>query len=69
MDRTVTAGKLMAFAEIVLDSKSYETLGADASGHLAIIIGVIGGRRWVEHLTIAITKLVAASVNHHLLIS
>jgi hypothetical protein len=63
MYRTVTAGKLLAFAELVLDPKSYTTLGSDASEHLAIIIEIIGGRRWVENLTIAITKLVAASVS------
>jgi hypothetical protein len=64
MSRTVTAGKLLAFAELVLDPRSYTTLGADASGHLAVIVEVIAGRRWVENLTIAITKLVAASVSH-----
>jgi len=64
MSRTVTAAKLLAFAESVLDPKSYTSLGTDSSGHLANIIEVIAGRRWVENLSIAITKLVAASVSH-----
>ena len=64
MCRTVTAAKLLAFAELVLDPKSYTSLEMDSSEHLANIIEVIAGRRWVENLSIAITKLVAASVSH-----
>lgn len=64
MCRTVTAAKLLAFAELVLDPKSYTSLGTDSSEHLANMIEVIAGRRWVENLSIAITKLVAASVSH-----
>ena len=61
MYRTVNAAKLLAFAELVLDSKSYTT--ADATGDLEIIVGVIVGRGWVEDLTIATGKLIAASVS------
>lgn len=61
MYSTVNAAKLLAFAELVLDPKSYTT--ADATGNLEIIVGVIAGRRWVEDLTIAIDKLIAASVS------
>jgi len=64
MCRTVTAAKLLAFAEVVLDPKSYASLATDSSEHLANIIEVIAGRKWVEHLSIAIAKLVAASVSH-----
>lgn len=63
MFRTVTAAKLLAFAELALDPKSYPALGDQASGALEVIVGVITGRRWVEDLTVAIEKLIASSVS------
>jgi hypothetical protein len=59
----VTAAKLLAFAELVLDSKSYATLGADGSEALSTIVELIVRRRWIEDLTVAIEKLIAASVS------
>jgi len=58
----VTASKLLAFADFVLDPKSYSTLEADGSEVLSKIVEVIVGRRWIEDLTVAIEKLIAASV-------
>jgi len=60
---TVTAAKLLAFAELVLDPKTYSTLEADGSEVLSTIVEVIVGRRWIEDLTIAIEKLITASVS------
>jgi hypothetical protein len=59
----VTAAKLLAFAELVLDSKSYATLEADGPEALSAIVEIIVGRRWIEDLTVAIEKLTAASVS------
>jgi hypothetical protein len=59
----VTAAKLLAFAELVLDSKSYATLDADGPEVLSTIVEIIVDRRWIEDLTVAIEKLTAASVS------
>jgi hypothetical protein len=59
----VTAAKLLAFAELALDPKSYSTLEADGPEALSTIVEVIVGRRWIEDLTVAIEKLIAASVS------
>jgi hypothetical protein len=58
----VTGAKLLAFAELVLDAKSYSTLGAEGHDALSTIVEVIVARRWIEDLTIALEKLIAASV-------
>jgi hypothetical protein len=58
----VTAAKLLAFAELVLDPKSHSTLGAEGPEALSTIVEVIVGRGWIEDLTIALEKLIAASV-------
>jgi hypothetical protein len=60
---TVTAAKLLAFAELVLDSNSYSTLEADGPEALSTIVEVIVGRRWIQDLSVAIEKLIAASVS------
>ena len=60
---TVTSAKLLAFTELVLDPKSYATLGAEGRDALSTIVEVIVGRRWIEDLTIAIEKLIGASVS------
>jgi len=60
---TVTSAKLLAFTELVLDQKSYSTLGAEGREDLSTIVAVIVGRRWIENLSIAIEKLIAASVS------
>jgi hypothetical protein len=67
MNSTVTAAKLLAFAELVLDPNSYSTLEADGPEALSTIVETIVGRRWIEDLTVAIEKLIAASVSpcHH----
>jgi hypothetical protein len=63
MYRTVTAAKLLAFAELALEPKSYASLGDQANGPLEVVMGVITGGRWVEDLTITIEKLNASSVS------
>jgi hypothetical protein len=59
----VTAAKLLAFAELVLDPNSYSTLGADGPEALSAIVEIIVRRRWIEDLTVAIEKLIGASVS------
>jgi hypothetical protein len=60
----VTAAKLLAFAELALDPNSYAQLGAKGPEALSTIVEIIVGRRWIEDLTVAIEKLIAASVSH-----
>ena len=59
----MTSAKLLAFTELVLDPKSYSTLGHEGRDALSTIVEVIVGRRWIEDLSVAIEKLIAASVS------
>jgi hypothetical protein len=54
---------LTAFAELVLDPKSYQSLGPEGSEGQIEVVRVVAGRSWVENVAAAIEKLVLAGVS------
>jgi predicted transcriptional regulator len=61
--RTVGSTKLTASAELVLDPKSYQSLGSEGSEGQIEVVRVVAGRSWVENVAAAIEKLVLAGVS------